>query len=319
VGDRAEAFFRAHRERPFCAWVSIPDPHTPYQVSEPYASLYPPETLGLPPREDAGYADKPERLRRFAARMGADDVDERTLRRALSIYYGMIALIDETVGRLLATLAELGLREDTIVVFTADHGDYMTEHGFVRKDASLYDSLTRVPLLLSYPRRVPAGERTDALVSLVDLFPTLAELMDLPLPPGRSGRRLPVATDAAPREAVYAETGFEGRLQEREDGFRPARRARDGERDGGGAQPAHFRGVRGRIKTVRTQAWKYVHQPGELPELYDLVADPHELVNLAVRPGYGERLCEMQRMLLDWTIESEDTLPLPARNPDAGV
>ncbi len=310
IGERAEAFIRANRDRPFCAWVSIPDPHTPYQVSEPYASRYPPETLQLPAMEPPGYPGKPERLRLFAELLGAPDVSDAHLRFVLSIYYGMIAVIDEVVGRLLAALDALGLREDTIVIFTSDHGDYMTEHRLVRKGASLYDSLVRVPLLLAYPRRVPAGIVCDDLVSTLDLFPTLAHLMRLPLPPGRSGVPLPVAAGGAPREAVFAETGHEGAPVTAEEARAFLRRFAE---QHGRPHGLPWQAIAsGKLKMVRTLEWKYIHAPGGEVELYDLVHDPNELVNLAGRPEHREQVIEFQRQLLDWAILSEETLPPPA-------
>ena len=310
VGDRADAFIRQNRDTPFCAWVSIADPHTPYQISEPYASLYPPETLQLPPSEPPACPGKPARFRLFAELMETERVSDDHLRRVLSIYYGMIALIDDVVGRLLATLDELGLRDDTIVVFTADHGDYMTEHRMVRKGASMADALTHIPLLVAYPARVARGATSQALVSTLDVFPTLAQLMDLPLPPGRSGQPLPVAVDGAPeREAVFSEHGTQ-RGPVDTDAIRRqlAELAAAGRPRGMPFQLA----ANGQKKMVRTHDWKYVHNAGGEGELYDLRADPHELVNLADLPEHRERVCDFRQQLLEWLIESEDEVPVPA-------
>ncbi|MCL5947435.1 MAG: sulfatase-like hydrolase/transferase, partial [Chloroflexi bacterium] len=136
---------------PFAVWTSIADPHTPYQVSEPYASYYPPESIILPPQRSAeGMMARTEREQIFAHLLGAEEVSDERLRFVMSIYYGMIAVIDEGVGRILATLDQLGLRERTLIVFLADHGDYMGERRLVRKTIALHDALTRVPLLLSW-------------------------------------------------------------------------------------------------------------------------------------------------------------------------
>ena len=86
VGNAADGFIRANQDRRWCAWVSIADPHTPYQVSQPYASLYPPEGLALPPHEPRGFPGKPERVRLFAELMGAGEVSDEHLRFVLSIY-----------------------------------------------------------------------------------------------------------------------------------------------------------------------------------------------------------------------------------------
>jgi arylsulfatase len=314
IGDRADRFIRAQHagqpDRPWCAWVSIADPHTPYQVSEPYASLYPPESLQLPPSEPPGCPGKPARFRLFAELMETEKVADDHLRRVLSIYYGMIALIDDVVGRLLATLDELALREDTIVVFTADHGDYMTEHRMVRKGASMADALTHVPLLVSYPRRVPQGETSTALVSTLDVFPTLTHLMDLPLPPARSGQPLPMAVEqvngAPEREVVFSEHGTQpGPVDADAIRRHLAELAAAGRPRGAPFQLA----ANGQKKMARTHDWKYVHHAGGEGELYDLRADPHELVNLANQPEQRERVADFRRLLLEWLIETEDVVP----------
>ena len=129
-----------------------------------------------------------------------------------SIYYGMIAFLDERVGAVLDALQRLGLHEDTAVVFTSDHGDYLGEHHLLGKSNAFYDCLTRVPLLLSYPRGVPArGQRCADPVSLIDVLPTLLGLAGIPLPAGVQGRALPATPGAPPaRGCAYSEYGAGG-------------------------------------------------------------------------------------------------------------
>lgn len=318
IGDRAEAFLTENGDRPWCAWVSIPDPHTPYRAPEPYASLYPADSILLPPREPPGYPGKPDRIRMFAELLGAHTVTDTHLRFVMSMYFASIAMIDDVIGRLLATLDRTGQREDTIIVFTSDHGDYMTEHGLVRKGASLYDSLVRVPLFVSYPRAIPHGTVSEDLVSTIDVYPTLVRLMGLPLPQGRSGQPLPAITNEPPRQIVFAETGREGTFTNRQ-------------------QVTHFlseavaagRTVKlpwqlignTKLKMARTLDWKYVYEPGAdgEDELYDLTADPFELRNLAADLEQQERVAWFRRQLLDWTITSEDTLPPHLTPPPADL
>jgi arylsulfatase A-like enzyme len=293
---------------PWFAWVHFYDPHAPYRAPEPYASRHPPNTIELPPREPPGYPGKPDRVRMFAELLGAHTVTDEHLRSVLSIYYASIAMIDDVVGRLLATLDRTGQREHTIVVFTSDHGDFMTEHGLVRKGASLYDSLVRVPLFVSYPGAIQPGTVCDDLVSTIDVYPTLVQLMGLPLLPGRGGQPLPVITGEPPRQMVFAETGYEGTFTNRQ-------------------QVTHFLAqavAEGRtvklpwqliantkLKMARTRDWKYVYAAGPdgEDELYNLADDPFELRNLAADPDQAARVAWFRRQLLDWTITSEDALP----------
>ena len=125
VTEQACRFLRehAHQERPLALWVSIPDPHTPLQVPEPYASMYPPESITLPPWKEGELATKPERQQVFSHLLHYDELTEDDVRLAASIYYGMIDFIDERIGVLLDTIERLGKKENTIVAFTSDHGD----------------------------------------------------------------------------------------------------------------------------------------------------------------------------------------------------
>ncbi len=223
---------QAAPDEPLCLWVSLPDPHEPYQVPEPYASLYPPESISLPPWPPGELEGKPERQRVYHHLLNWQDLSEADARLAMGIYYGMIAFIDERVGTLLDTLERLGMQEDTIVVFCSDHGDFMGEHHMLIKCNAFYDCLTRVPLLLSYPRGIARrGARRPELVSLIDVMPTILRLVGLPVPAAVQGQPLPGTLDSPhgsprsaprsattqdaqdalpPREAIFSEYGAGG-------------------------------------------------------------------------------------------------------------
>jgi arylsulfatase A-like enzyme len=305
---------RAGDEQPLFLWVSIPDPHEPYQVPEPYASLYPPDSVALPPWKEHEVEDKPERQRVYRWLLDWDDLTEDDARLAMGIYYGMIALIDERVGTVLDTLERLGLRDDTIVVFCSDHGDFMGEHHSLIKCNAFYDCLTRVPLLVSFPRGLAArGERRPELVSTIDVMPTILRLLDLPVPAGVQGQALPGVPGAPPaRGAVFAEYGAGG----------PPVTLADARRLFPPGTPRELhpllreREAHGHGKMVRTRRWKYTHDvTGEVDELYDLRADPWELTNLATDPAYRDVVAEMRRLLVDWLLETENSRPVPLYYP----
>lgn len=318
VTERAARFLeeQASGQQPLCLWVSIPDPHTPLQVPEPYASKYPPASVPLPPWITGELDTKPERQRVYSHLLAYDDLREEDVRLAASIYYGMIDFLDQRVGFLLDTLERLGLREDTVVVFTSDHGDYLGEHRLLGKSNAFYDCLTHVPLLLSWPGHLPTGERRPELVSTIDVMPTVLSLAGVPLPPGVQGRQLPGTPGAPPaRDAIFAEYGAGGpavtlAAAERlyppgSEGPRPALlREREGE---------------GRAKMVRTLGAKCTHDTLHAgagnstadDELYDLDADPWELTNLAGDPRRAGQLAELRLRLLDWCMETEDARPVP--------
>ena len=240
--------------------------------------------------------------------LGVREDSEEDLRRLMGVYYGMIRFIDDGVGQIMATLAALGLAEKTIVVFCSDHGDLMGEHAMQCKGGVFYDALTRVPLIVAWPGTLAANQVDESLVNLVDVVPTLLHLQGLPIPRAMHGQPLPTVTATAARDAAFSEYGAGGppfTMQDLEQMPHPwgrttliaSLRAREAE---------------GRRKMVRTRQWKYVHDPmGDGDELYDLVADPWELTNVAADARHAAVLAEMRLRLADWAIHTEDARPVP--------
>ena len=180
--------------------------------------------------------------------------DARTLQAA---YYAMIELIDDQIGRVLDALHASGQADDTLVIFTSDHGEMLGDHGLIQKGCRFYEGLVRVPLILSWPGRVRAGQESGALVELTDLAPTLLEAAGEAVPEWMQGRSLlPIGTGAEPldrhRDAVWCE-------------YFDALDAPDATR------ATMYR--RGRYKLV-------VYHGHGLGELYDLERDPGEFDNL---------------------------------------
>jgi arylsulfatase A-like enzyme len=299
---------RAGDGEPFFLWLSVPDPHPPYMVCEPYASMYDDVQPPPPAWREGETETKPYRQRlvvewnRYDADYPGAEIDR--LRR---LYWGMVSYIDDEFGRFMETLQEAGLEEETIVLFTADHGDYMGDHRMIRKGPHVYESLVHVPFLVRWGERFPARS-TDALVSNVDIFPTLCELCGLETPAGVLGVSFaPVLrgeTDDG-REAVFFEHG------------NPGRPLRPGELSAA-AYEAHRRDTghhlcetisRGRTRGVRWGEWKYVYNAGDVDELYHLAEDPHELINLADREAYAPQVREGRDRLLAWEVATEDPLP----------
>jgi arylsulfatase A-like enzyme len=301
---------RADDRQPFVAWLSIPDPHEPYQAAEPYASRYDPDAISMPPWRPDEFVDKPERQQVFHELFGFAEMPDRRFREVRAMYYGMIQQIDDHVGRVMDTLRARGLADDTIVLFTSDHGDYAGEHRLLGKSNAFYDCLTRVPLILSWPGHLPAGETRDELVSLVDVMPTMLGLLGIEVPDAVQGQAMPGALADAPpaRQAVVSEYGAGGPAVTLDD----VRQLPPEARAGNGWPLLRQREAHGHGKMLRTHRWKYVHDvTGEVDELYDLDADPWELENLAGRPENLGILAEMRQHLLDWTLATEDARPVP--------
>lgn len=310
VAGQTVRFLEQYRHEPFALWVSFPDPHEPWVAPEPYAALFPPERIDLPPwRENEFDERSPERNRVLYEMLGIKGVPLEDVYGLLGAYYGMVRCIDDGLGQIIGALDQLGLREKTIVVFCSDHGDFMGEHGMQCKGGAFYDCLTRVPLILSWPGVVASG-REDSMVSLIDIVPTLLRLQGLDVPRSMHGQGLPPVVSAVPRDTAFSEYGAGGpafRVTDLHQMPRPhGRKAL--------IQSLQWREAEGRRKMARTREWKYVHDPmGDLDELYDLRSDPWELENVAADPVYRDVLSDMRLRLLDWSLRTEDarTVPLP--------
>jgi arylsulfatase A-like enzyme len=280
--DRALAFIRAHRDRPFCYMLSIPDPHGPNTVRAPYDTMYlglkfqPPRSARSPGSALPGYA---------ATLAGAFNQVQ------MARYFGMVKCIDDNVGRLLARLRELGLLERTVIVFTSDHGDLCGEHGRDNKGVPMEGS-ARIPLLVYAPGIVPAGTVVREALGTVDFKPTVLSLLGVPAAAGGpvEGRDASALfrTGRAPAdwdEVTFVRIGG---------GARRAAAAEDGE--GGGA------GWLGAF----TRRHKFIVAPNAAPALFDLEQDPDELTNLLASPAHRPIVRTLAGRLADYARRHGD-------------
>ncbi|MBZ0303953.1 MAG: sulfatase-like hydrolase/transferase, partial [Anaerolineae bacterium] len=211
IAGQTVRFLEAHTDEPFALWVSFPDPHEPWVCPESYAAQFPPDRIELTPGGAGEFDDhSPERNRILYRMLGFADDPIEDVYGMLAVYYGMVRFIDDALGQILDALDRLGLRENTVVVFCSDHGDFAGEHGMQCKGGVFYDCLTRVPLIVSWPEHLPAGSRDGSLVNLVDVVPTLLQLQGMDVPRAMHGQPLPTVTAAPPREATFSEYGAGG-------------------------------------------------------------------------------------------------------------
>lgn len=175
-------------------------PHHPFDPPHPYDTMYDPQTLTMP----KGYTVRPldrDNETNFG-RIDYNRVTEQQLRRVLAYYYGAITQIDDGVGRLIAQLKRSGNYDNTIVVFTSDHGEYMGYHNMLLKGNHLYDPLAKIPLVIKYTDRLGAGAADDRLCENIDVGATLLSCCGLDAPPGSSGLDL---RGSARRDYVFSE------------------------------------------------------------------------------------------------------------------
>jgi uncharacterized sulfatase len=182
LAGKAVQFLQEHRTHPFYYVLSFPDPHEPFAVREPYASMYPDLPLPSTFRQDRlpDWAEAHRRASGFP--LDAVDCGEK-LKEMKGAYFGAVKLIDDRVGTVLDELERLDLVDNTIIAFTTDHGEYMGEHGLMGKN-KLYETAYRIPFLIRYPPKIKPGTVIDKLVSTVDFQQTVLGLMELE-PSGR--------------------------------------------------------------------------------------------------------------------------------------
>lgn len=278
----------ARRGRPFFLTLNYQDPHPFFTCPEPYASLFDPNRYELPPNYRRGpTAGEIRRLTHWRIHSNEINMPERDLKRAMAVYSGQIRYVDDQVGRILDTLEELGIVNETIVLFWSDHGEFIGDFGVTHKIPAFYECLMRVPLVLWDPTgRVPRGVHRD-MVELMDGMATVLDLCGLAQPEGSHARSL--ASRSAPRQEVYADAGM---LM-----HQPAEPI-PGLRIKGAMAPTPF----GPGAMLRTRDWKICLYAEDLGELYDLRNDPYETTNLfddpAVLPLRDELLARLARRML---------------------
>lgn len=309
-------------DRPFLGWLSFPEPHNPYQVPEPYFDLFPPDAV---PERSCG----PEAVdgKGDAWRWLRDEMErkrpgyDRDWRRYRSNYCGMLRLIDDQVRRFVAALEDRGLRDDTVIWFVSDHGDYVGDYGLQRKGAGMPECLMRVPYQVTGPG-IRAHHDSTNFVSLVDLLPTLCELIGAEIPAGVQGRSLvPLLTgeveSAEEFATIHAECGIGG-LPYPADARPELDPVRDYDYRGRPILELNSVTQSGNTAMVRRADWKLLYDNLGRGELYDLADDPAELHNRFDDPQVHTIRDHLMADLLRWTIRTDDPLPLEAYRPRRG-
>lgn len=278
--DRAIDFIREQGDRPWFLHVSYIKPHWPYIVSEPYHARFSKAELPAPARAAAERESRNSVFRGFQRHPECLTFSQEQPRsNALRAYMGLVEQLDHHLGRLLDFLEQGGRLQDTLIVFTSDHGDYLGDHWLGEKEF-LYEQSVRIPLLLIEPGEpVRSGRVCDDLVEAVDLLPTFLETLGISVPThlleGRSLFR-----HGASREAVISELDYS---------IHPVARALAlGPNDA-------------RMVMVRTKRWKLMYF-GRIapPQLFDLVDDPTEFRDLASGAGLDAVRRELYGHLFDW-------------------
>lgn len=304
VADRTIAYLRRCKgDQPFYLICSFPDPHHPYCPPHPWDRMYSPEDVVPPVSREGELDDLAPFFRRVyeqpvqsSGRSRPTKMPQACRLEILAHTYGMVSLIDQAVGRVLHALDELGLSQNTVVVFLSDHGDMMGDHGLLNKGPFHFEGLLRVPLIWHWPGRFHARS-SPALASLLDVPPTILELAGVPTPEGPTSPEAPQQPPAWPgRSLVPLLAGQADAVQDSV--------VVENDED--------YLGLR--LRTLVTSAHKittYTSHRGPEPygELFDLANDPHELHNLWDSPAHAALRQQLIEQLHYRLTETDIALP----------
>jgi len=263
---------------PFTLTISFDPPHPPMIVSEPYYSMYPPKSIPVPvsindPRTNSPYSNdrkaNPESYR-----------NPVNIQQMSSIYYGMVTEVDDWVGKILKRLDELGLSQNTLVIFTSDHGEMLGDHGMHSKMV-FYEGADHVPLLMRLPGIIPANTVVEAPASHLDLFSTILDYCD---------QKAPSSQGKSLRPLIEGRDSGQGRVAVSE---------------------WNSKNVPGYM--IFDGRWKYMcgrsAEATSLDALYDLKNDPYEMANLIGRsPEYQAQTKRMRGLLVAWLEQAKSPL-----------
>ncbi len=300
IADKAIEYIqgRAEQEDPFFAFVSFPDPHHPFNPPGKYWDMYDPKDFEVELPYEAH--ENPTPPMEYESEKWKSGVlppipqmpfraDDQHILEAKALTAGMITMIDDHVGRIIEALKATGAYDNTIIIFTSDHGDYLGDFNLMLKGAIQTPSITRVPMIWSDPE-TRAGVRTDTLASTIDISASILDRVGLNPYNGMQGRSfLKALGGAVPhRDEVMIEHN-----------------------DGG---PRMGFSKSARVRTLRTKAWRMSVFAGEdWGELYDLNADPKECKNLWDDPAYGSVKAELSLRLIDHLTYQMDESPRATR------
>ncbi|HLT94011.1 MAG TPA: sulfatase [Membranihabitans sp.] len=274
TAEKASELIRKHKNKPFFLAVGFVRPHVPFVAPREYFDAYPHDQMVLPPMVHNDWDDIPAAGINYVTSLNAQMSEEHE-KKAVAGYYASVAFMDAQVGKVLKTLEEEGLEDNTIVIFTSDHGFHLGEHRFWMK-VSLHEESARVPLIIKVPGKEPGV--CHSFAELIDLYPTVAELAGLDYSPHLQGKSLVPTLDD------------------------PSAKVRDV-----AFSVSRYRGVE--FFLLRTEKWAYIQygEDGKAgKELFDMELDPKQYNNLAGNPKFQHIMDEFEEKLREKLREVRD-------------
>jgi len=262
---------REHVEKPFFMFMSFPKPHAPYDPPAPYNSMYDSREVPGPLTQIDSLTRAPEKHREKISH-GWNLFSPETHRAARACYYGLISFQDKQIGRMLDYLKQNNLDENTIIIYSADHGDMIGDFGFFAKTC-FYKGSVNVPMLISYPKSLPRGIKSDELVGLQDILPTISNLAGIPINKEVDGVDI-LSPAGRKKERDYYISYCDSPTQ---------------------------------AYMIADKNYKYIYSElNGTEEFYDLKLDPDELENKINIPQYAARITEMKQKMIKWAVDNNE-------------
>ena len=291
--DRAIDFIRGQGDERWFLHLSYIKPHWPYMAPAPYHRLYGEADIQPVVRSPQEVSDPHPILKvMMSIKDSRAFQEDRTRRAVVPTYMGLVHQIDDNLGRLFRLLEELGRFEDTMIVFTSDHGDHLGDHWLADK-ALFYEASIRIPLIVFDPRKSAEATRNtvnEDLVESIDVFPTFIDAV--------GGAAVPERL-----EGISLDKAINGR------GLSTRRQAVFSELDYAYFEPRIELGLpldRANGRMVRTRRWKYAEFQGLPPQLFDLAEDPDEFRDLGTEAEFGRQRAELSGLLHDWSLSRKN-------------
>jgi arylsulfatase A-like enzyme len=269
----------SQESNPWVIYVGLTDIHDPYIVTEPYASMYNPDDIPIPPNYYDLMEDKPSIYRRMRQQLWSQ-LSERQVREAIAYYWGLCSMNDDVVGMLLDSLDEIGVSDNTMVLYTSDHGDQVGGHGLFLKGVLPFEESYHIPMAVRFPEMIKPSSVSSEFVNLCDFAPTFCDLSGSEPMPQSHGRSLVPIFEGKPPDD-WTKTFFGQFL---------------------GTEYYYTQRI------IRDQRYKYVFNGFDFDELYDLQEDPYEIKNLANNSDYDNVKKHLLKEMWRWCEKTDDIM-----------
>ncbi|MCB0687605.1 MAG: sulfatase-like hydrolase/transferase [Saprospiraceae bacterium] len=278
TGQTSEFIKQQNKDEPWAAVLSFFGPHLPVAPPPPWDTLFALEEITLPANFEDDLRTKPHRQKEISSSYFNGVWSRDQFKDYIRRYWGYCGYIDEQIGRIIRQLKDSGQYDNTLIIFTSDHGDMLTGHGMIFKLGSNgYEELFKVPAIIKLPGYGSGNQQHDQLVSSIDLLPTILETAGIPIPDSIDGQSmLPILNGSKQtfRKFIFSEI--------------------------------HSSNADGKTIICRDDHYKYVYHwlSNDVDEFYDLVTDPGELNNLYTQAAYSDQISRMQEAIIKWAQET---------------